>query len=326
MLTPKENVLRMIYDEKPEYVPFTFEAFKLIGMPLAPALEEPLARGDAYDPWGVLWHVDSLGGMPDNRHFMFEDISEWEKYVKVPDISHVDFKGMAEKELEGFDREQQLLTFYHPVGIWERMAAFMGFENSCMALLEDPDSCHDFFDAVIKYHIDVAKHIIDAYHPDVYVYFNDVATAQRLFMSPDTWRELIQPHEKELVDYVNSRGVLFEQHCCGYTQDIIEDYVNMGVRLWHSAQSQNDLAEIERKYRGKLTVEGGWNSQGRPGMIDATDDDVRKEVKRCIDEYGHEGGFILLPTLVSEEGNAVVSGTDKRLPAFMDEYMKWRML
>ena len=44
MLTPKENALRMIYDEKPEYIPMTFEAFRIIGMPLAPALEAPLMQ------------------------------------------------------------------------------------------------------------------------------------------------------------------------------------------------------------------------------------------------------------------------------------------
>lgn len=28
MLTPRENALRMIYDEKPEYIPMSFEAFR----------------------------------------------------------------------------------------------------------------------------------------------------------------------------------------------------------------------------------------------------------------------------------------------------------
>ena len=83
MLTPKENALRMIYDEKPEYIPMTFEAFRIIGMPLAPALEAPLMQ-DGYDPFGVFWHVDSLGGIPDNSHFLFEDITEWKNHVKIP--------------------------------------------------------------------------------------------------------------------------------------------------------------------------------------------------------------------------------------------------
>lgn len=34
----------------------------------------------------------------------------------------------------------------------------------------------------------------------------------------------------------------------------------MGAKLWHSAQSMNDLKGIGKKYKGKLTIEGGWDS------------------------------------------------------------------
>ena len=50
MLTPRENALRMIYDEKPEYIPMTGEAFRVVGYPLIEALEEPIAK-DGYDPF-----------------------------------------------------------------------------------------------------------------------------------------------------------------------------------------------------------------------------------------------------------------------------------
>ena len=177
-----------------------------------------------------------------------------------------------------------------------------------------------------KYKIEVAKNIIDAYHPDVYVDFNDVATARSLFMSPESYREMIKPHQKEFIDYILSRGVLFEQHCCGKCEDIIEDYVEMGAKLWHSAQSMNDLKGIGKKYKGKLTIEGGWDSSGVPGMITATAEDMRNETRRCLEEYGHDASFILLPVMFSEEGNSVLTGRDARLPAVVDEWNKNKAL
>ena len=141
MLTPKENALRMIYRENPEYVPMTFEAFAVVGMPLSGSLDAPLQPG--YDPFGIYWNVDSLGGIPDNSHFMFEEISDWEKYVKIPDISGIDFKGWAERELAGINRDEKLVTYYHSTGIWERAAAFMGFENAMIGMVEDPDTFDD---------------------------------------------------------------------------------------------------------------------------------------------------------------------------------------
>lgn len=325
MLTPRENALRMIYFENPEYIPMTGEAFKVIGMPVIATFEEPVA-GDGYDPFGVYWHVDSLGGVPDNSKFLFADIAEWEKHVKVPDVDAFDYKGVAAMELDGFDRNQQLLTCYHPCGLWERVVSFIGFENALVSILEDPESWHSLLEVLTKFKIAIAKNIIDAYGPDVYVDFSDIASAQNLFMSLETWREVIKPHQQEFIDYIVSRDVIFEQHCCGCCESAMGDFVEMGARLWHSAQPMNDIAGIEKEFYGKLVVEGGWDSSGLPGMITATDDDVRAEVRRCIDEYGHAGGFILLPALVSEEGNSVLTGRDPRLPAFADEWAKNRAL
>lgn len=323
-MTPKENALKMIYNEKPDYIPLTFEAFRAVGMPLSAALEEPFESG--YDPFGIYWHVDNLGGVPDNSKFAFDDIADWEKYVKIPDISHIPFKDIASKELESIDREQQLLTYYHPCGLWERVVTFIGFENALISLLEDPDSWHDLLEVLTRYKIEIAKNIIDAYHPDVYVDFSDVATANSLFMSKQTYRDVIKPHQAEFIRYITGRGVIFEQHCCGRCEELMDDFVDMGARLWHSAQPMNDIAAIEQKYLGKLTVEGGWDSSGLPGMIHATNEDVREETRRCLREYGHSGGFILMPVLINEEGNALLLGKDKRLPALIDEWNKNKAL
>lgn len=328
MLTPRENALKMIYDEGPEYVPMTMECMRIVGMQFTPATEQPLGpfMPSGYDPFGIWWNVDYLGEIPDNSHFMFEDVTEWEKYVKIPDVDAIDFKGAAEKELEGVDRSQQLLTYYSMCGIYERLAAFMGFENTLVALLEEPEACHDLLDVLTDYKIDVANHVIDAYAPDIYVDYSDIATERSLFMSPDTWREMIKPHQQRYIDAVKARGVIFEQHCCGRCEDVVDDWVDMGVTLWHCAQRVNDLAGIEARYRGKLTIEGGWDSQGKPGLLDATEEICRDEVDRCIDEYGHAGGFILLPIMTSEKGLSNRNMCDPRQPAVNDEWEKNRML
>jgi len=44
-----------------------------------------------------------------------------------------------------------------------------------------------------------------------------------------------------------------------------------------------------------LSVLGGYDTQGRPGHDDATDEEIATEVHRCLDEYGkygHSYGFM----------------------------------
>ena len=85
----------------------------------------------------------------------------------------------------------------------------------------------------------------------------------------------------------------------------------------------NDLVGILQKYKGKLVVEGGWDSQGEPSMITADEAIVRAETKRCMETYGKYPGFILSPVMFNERGNSVLVGDD-RFAFIEDEWKKYR--
>ncbi len=322
MLTPRENLLETINFGNPEYVPLFFEAYSVCGMSLFPEVEMPWESG--VDPFGIPWKANALGSMPDTTVApQLEDIADWKEVVKIPDIDHVDFEGVAKEELKNVDRNQQAVVIMHGVGIFERLVSFMGYEEALMSLLTDPESCMEFFDAVTDYKIKVANRMIDAYHPDVYCPADDIASAQNLFMSPQVYREVIKPYHAKLAKAITDRGVILSWHTCGKCEAVLEDYVDMGVKIWTSAQIMNDIPGIQKRFKGRLVVEGGWDSSGLPGFISATEDDIRTEVRRTIEEYGKNGGFILNPTLVNEKGNALLVGDD-RMPALFDEWGKYK--
>ena len=52
-------------------------------------------------------------------------------------------------------------------GMFERMYACMGFENALMALIEDPESCKDFFHAMADWKIEYFKKIGKYYDIDI---------------------------------------------------------------------------------------------------------------------------------------------------------------
>jgi hypothetical protein len=83
-------------------------------------------------------------------------------------------------------------------------------------------------------------------------------------------------------------------HCCGRCEEIIPDFINEGYVAWSAAQPMNDIVGIIKKYGDKISVIGGYNSNGRPGMPDVTEDEIDKEVKRCIYEYSQQGSFALM--------------------------------
>lgn len=323
MMTPRENMLTTIWGGKPEYVPFATTEFSICGIIPNNVVEKP-QKGGA-DAFGCLWDVGQEGPMNKIGWSMFEEASDWKDHVKMPDMSQFDFKAMAEQEakiMPPFNPQGQVRVFFSQGDQFMRLVSYMGMENALCALYEDPESCKELLAAYTEAKIQMVNACIDAYHPDIYSLGEDVAAARNMFMSPEVYRDVIKPYHKAMCDAIRARGVIPMIHTCGYCQDIIPDYVEMGVRLWHTAQTVNDIPGILDQFAGKICPVGGWDSQGPSGYLadDDTDEHLRKETIRCMTEY-KKPGFILSPLVVGPKGMILA---DPRMGSIREEWDKLR--
>ena len=90
--------------------------------------------------FGVPWvYVPVVGGSledPNVPHLM-EDANDWEKVIKFPDIDSWDWEG-SRRENKEYLNTGMWNMFYLMNGAWfERLISFMGFENACMALIDE---------------------------------------------------------------------------------------------------------------------------------------------------------------------------------------------
>jgi Uroporphyrinogen decarboxylase (URO-D). len=315
-MNQRENFFAMIEGKKPEFIPNMMEVYKMCVFGTG-ITDSPLQGG--LDPFGVNWIVTKEGAIPEPNNFMFEDIADWKDYVKFPNIDSLGIEAAAKIEMADFTPGEQVVNVLSVCGLFERLAAFMGFENALCSLVEDPESCQEFFEAFADYKIAIHNRFIDVYQPDMITYFDDLATANGLFMSPKVYREVIKPAHRRIIEGVTSRGVIFTQHTCGKCEEIIGDYVEMGAKMWSSAQISNDLEGIMEKYKGRLIVEGGWDSSGPVSYNDASTEAVIDEAIRCAKQYGKYGNFILMPVLMNENGNSMLVG-DPRLAPMLEAW------
>lgn len=318
-MNARENFFAMLNGQPtdPDFAPTTMDLAKLAPM-IGHVVDYPLIDGSV-DCFGVKW-VGKEGLMPEPGKFMFDDITKWKDYVKFPDLDAIDFAPMASMDLQGYDRETTLLYAMSGGGIFERIAAFMGFENALMAMSEEPESCMEFFEAMADFKIRLHNKMIDLYQPDVLTYFDDVATIRGTFMSPQMFREQIKPYEKKIAEACIARGVIFSYHVCGKVDEIIDDIVDIGARMWNSAQACNDIEAIQQRYGHRLLIEGGWDSQGPASRIGATQEELNAEAIRCAETYAKYGNFILFPLILNEQGNALMGGADSRVPGMLEAY------
>ena len=129
----------------------------------------------------INWIATAEGAIPEPNKFMFDDIADWKKYVKFPDVDKFDFTQVANIELARVNRSEKMMCLFNACGLFERLVAFMGFENALCSLVEDPESCKEFFDAFSDYKVATISKHIDAYKPDIVMYYDDLAQARGLF-------------------------------------------------------------------------------------------------------------------------------------------------
>jgi len=293
-MTQKENYLRALKRENPEWVPYMDEAVRTV---MPPVCERPAIAGK--DAFGCRWELEEKaegGTYPANRDFVITDLQQWRTQFKAPDVNACDWS-QARGEAMKIDREQYLVGGFIEMGIFERIWLLMGMEEALMAYYTDEEALFDLAGAIADYKIEFLKKYHREVKPDILWYGDDWGTQSNLFISPKKWREIIRPHTKRIYDCAKSLGIMVNQHSCGKIEPILPDIIEMGATSWNPCQPCNDLAGLKKQYGDKLCFIGGVDSQFVLDNHNATPEDVVCEVRRRIDEMAlPDGGYIVGPS------------------------------
>jgi len=130
---------------------------------------------------------------------------------------------------------------------------------------------------------------------DVVIEADDLAGQNNLLMSPDTYREVIQPRHKRLFNFIKDQAdVKLFYHSCGAIRPLIPDLLDAGIDILNPVQISArgmDLFELKQEFGQDLVFWGGGvDTQGV--MDSGAPEDVRADVQRNIEALGPGGGFI----------------------------------
>ena len=123
---------------------------------------------------------------------------------------------------------------------------------------------------------------------------DDVAAQRSMMMSPQCWRELIRPHMARALAVGKRRGLWTAYHCCGAIRPIIPDLIDVGVNMLQPIQPEAmNIFELKREFGRDLCLVGGISTQKT--LPFGTPQQVRDEVKTCLDVMAEGGGYIMAP-------------------------------
>lgn len=292
----KENVFKTLNNNKPEAFVNEWEPFKIVFDPMFKSVFTATPGQTVKDPWGVTmyWGENEPGAMPviNDETKVCKDITEWRTYVKAPDIEnfHIDWTE-AKKEAEKIREEGKFVMAWMPTGIFEESHFLMGFEDTLVNLLMEPDDMHDLIEYITEYKLKYLKRLISEFGPDVIMFHDDWGSKTSLFMKPDTWREFFKEPYRRIYGYMKEKGVIAMHHADSFCEPIVKDMVELGIDIWQGVLPENNIQKIKKETDYKLTLMGGIDAS----VVDRKDIDeniVREEVRRACREYSEGGMFI----------------------------------
>ena len=281
---------------------------------------------EGYDWWGVHWTAcEEAGGAfapTAGRPPVVSDIANWRKEVKIPDISGIDWEAAAARDTAHLDPDK-LTNFYGLAnGIFERIHFLMGFEETMMALAEDPDEVAAFADAIADFYCEIIKKVGQYYKPDYLTLLDDYCQQTGSFMSPATFDKCFAPALKKIRDTTEESGMKFILHCCGRSETLLDNFYNAGVRRLEPVQPMNDLLEMKRRHPD-MGFMGGLDLQGVIDNPDCGEKEWRSEIRRCIDAYS-EGGHYVVYGVTIDMHNPAAYAPGNKMYVLIDEALKYR--
>ena len=319
-MTPKENLLALLHGKKQDAFVNEWEPYGNVFDPLMGATLTAKLGETVKDPWGVTvyWGEDEPGVMPiiNEDTKVLKDLTECREYVHAPNLAEMDLDWSAAREQASQIRDQgRLAMSLMATGLFEQSHYLMGFEDTLMNLLMEPEDMHDFLDYLLEYKMTYARLLVENLHPDILLHHDDWGSKTSLFMSPDTWREFFKDRYKRFFDYFHENGVLIMHHSDSYCEPIVQDMIDIGIDIWQGVLPTNDIPKLQREFGKKIVFMGGIDSA--IDMKDYDETQIREEVRRACREYAPGGSFI--PSITYGAAGSIFPGVDDIV---MDEINK----
>ncbi len=179
---------------------------------------------------------------------------------------------------------------------FERSWFMRGMENMMMDFHAHPTFAHELLDGLESVCHGMIDRLLRDFGDriDAIGMSEDYGSQKSLLISPKQWREFIKPRLARLVGHIRGAGKHAYIHSCGHVLPLIGDLVDIGVTMLQPIQPEAmDIFEVKRRFGKDVCLLGGISTQHT--LHHGTVDDVKREVRKCLDHMAAGGGYVMAP-------------------------------
>ncbi len=181
-------------------------------------------------------------------------------------------------------------------GCWQDASCMFGIENLIMETFMDPQWVHTFLSLLQERKMIFVESLKGAKYDILELGGGDASTT---VISPDIFNTFVAPYDAPLIEAAHKAGQKISYHTCGGMMPILEDIASMKPDAMETFSppamgGDTNLMEAKARIGDKVCMIGGFDQfHFFTGCSEA---DTRKEVRRCFEAAGNNGGFILSPS------------------------------
>lgn len=259
------------------------------------------ADGNKIDEWGIGKRLVALSNTVTFHPLPEADRERLRKYPWPTPRDPGRIKGLAEQAGKYYEETDKAITATTATsGLFFDFGQYLcGTEEFLINLYEEEEFCDALIDKLLELFIELHLYYLEPIAPYLeWVEFaSDLGTQQAQFLSTAMFRRYFKSPMKQLFSAVKRAypHLKIFLHSCGSIINLIPELIDCGVDILNPLQplaAGMDAYAIKREYGSSLVFHGGVDiQQAMPG----TPEQVRADVRRCIDALAPGGGYILSP-------------------------------
>lgn len=266
-----------------------------IGPPLPQAPE-----GESADYWGIRRKCAPHEGGVYNEQCFYplaaaRTIDDLKAYA-WPSADWFDCSGMRAKAAESRKTHAVQCGYMAPFYFHNQLR---GLEQSLLDPLLEPEFTHYLVGRISDFFHDHHRRMFEACEGliDVAQVTDDLGCQTGPLISLELYREFYAPHHKRFIALCREFGIKVFHHDDGGCRAFLPLLVEMGIDILNPIQwtcPGMDMRELKAEFGDRLCFHGAIENQKI--LPFGTPDEVRAEVRHCIDSLAGDGtGYILAP-------------------------------
>lgn len=209
---------------------------------------------------------------------------DWWDFTSMPGI------------LEHLDRSQEYHIRFRLGSVFEVAWQLRGMSEFLMEMAMTPQIPFYIMERLTDIYVELLRRVLEVAGDrlDMVYFYDDIATQQSLMVSQKMWRELIRPHHARIIELCDQYDIPVMYHTDGSIYRLIPELIEMGIDVLNPVQTTAKGMEPEKlkaEFGDRLTFHGGIDIMQT--LPRGSEEDVRQEVRYCVDVLGKEGGYIL---------------------------------